>query len=251
MLRHIGRKQFLFFAITTMCVVLGAAAYAKRKELFVGTSAGEPASAIASQIGQPVILTYVASGVPASLSAPSFSISHAINGNSVFISSLSVNVAASPGYQLNKVSLTLFEFDSQGMLRRADSWLKTMPALSVGASNSFTLPLNRRSLISHRLVLAVERASNATQRWQVGHVSLAQAAASIANGKSLAVASVTQGALVPDEVGSILCVNGLNRARQLVDSSANESKLKKGVGGFSCNQQERSFSVIFTGSIEL
>ncbi|MGH9800917.1 MAG: hypothetical protein ACRD82_11185, partial [Blastocatellia bacterium] len=108
MLRHkrffsFGRKQVLFLALATMCLVVGVAAYGKR-ELFKRANTTAPIAA--SQTGQPTISTYVASGIPVSLYNPSISVSQTINTTSVFLSSVSFNVFALPGSQLIGASLT-------------------------------------------------------------------------------------------------------------------------------------------------
>jgi len=142
---------------------------------------------------------------------------------------------------VRNVSLSLFEFDAGGGLRRVDGWVRRVNLTDSRGMADVTIELERRFAPNSRLMLSVDRVNADTDTWETPFLTLAQAARQAAAGAPDADARVDRsGQPAPDLAGAALCSYAQGRAMWLAQAGD-----KGGYTSFTCDQSERSYSITF------
>jgi hypothetical protein len=185
---------------------------------------------------------YVAPGVPVALSNVVAEVEKTDNDKVDGVARVKFQLMTPGSAAVGSVSLTLFEFNGGGRLRRVGGWLREV-GLSPGSPQDASLELRRRLTNGDRLVLAVERASGAAGTWETSFTDLAQAVALLVTGRGPLTPAVQASAQqLPDDFGADYCAGALRRAMAL--SQAGD---KASVTSFGCNQSDRSYSFTYQG----
>jgi hypothetical protein len=197
-------------------------------------------SALIVQPGLPVALAHVPAGLPIVLSNLSLRGGDDGNGKRPRVESFVFRAVALGGQSLTSLNFVVFEFDAQGTLRRGASFISEHDGVRQGAVE-ITLPFERRLLADDRLVLAVERAGSGEKTWEIDFPALAKQAANVAKGRPAGAFSIREGAASQADVGSVLCLNGIRRARALAQPSTPTERPGK-ITSFTCDQNRRLFA---------
>jgi hypothetical protein len=237
------RPVALFITIASLVVsVVTATTIFKKRAL----STGGVGSAEEWRVGSPAVLapqSFVPDGLPVLLSDINTVTENHGDNKHAYVSSLQFRAVTPGGEEITSVSLTVFEFDSGGKLRRVDGWIKPVD-LSSGKTADITLPLERRLQNGNRLLLGVECANGPSGRWETDSADLAMSVAAATRGLPLVNTIVKEEQPAQDDSGASLCANGYRHALALARAGDGS-----GVTSYTCNQHERSYQFTFNGKV--
>jgi hypothetical protein len=246
------RASLLLLCIVAVCLLSIALGYARSTAWWKGPAKALNAAAMqGNQALAPVPLgAFVASDMPVALSGLTIAKgAHGVKDDagraeqSEGPAQLRFQVADKGRNNVKSLTFALFDFDERGLLRRVDSWGRTVDLSEEKGPAEITLDLGRRLHPQHRQVLAVEHAKNDNRTWHAQFPGLGRAANKVSNGTPDASAVVDRTEKVlPDDVGSVLCSNGFRKAMLLAQLGDGQS-----VTSFRCDQNNRSFNFTFSG----
>lgn len=223
--------------VLALCGLIGYASHPSGFAWFVrpfGAPAQEP------QPSAGAVKVFVPSGVPLTFSDLRLTKQTIGRGPDERIYDLRVNVSATGGAEVGTLNLALFEFDSSGILRRVDGWIKDIDPTS-GRVTELALRIDRKTTPETRLILTAERVLAQDRQWEMDYTDLARGASADASGREH-VPFVRQDPPVGNPSGAALCSEAFRRAMELVRAGDGQS-----VTSFTCDQTERSYRFTFNG----
>jgi hypothetical protein len=141
---------------------------------------------------------------------------------------------------LNAITLVALEYNSSGRLVRADGYQQRLDAVKFDTGER-VLSLGRNVPADNSLVLTVERASGDSSDWQSAFRDLAAGGSEKVRGGAAKLPPSTARSQVPPEgPGGDFCYQVMCRAQSVKEQG------QVGIGGVMCNQQERSWILVFS-----
>jgi hypothetical protein len=237
------RPVTLFITIASLIVgaVMAAVVFNKRALSFGRTDSAKEANVVSPAVLAPQ--AFVPDGLPVVLSDINAITLSQDNDKQAFVSALQFQLVASGRDQLTSLNLMVFEFDSEGKLRRVNAWVRPVD-LSSGKTEEITLPIERRLPNGNRLLLGVERANGPSSRWETDFADLAKGMAAAAGHQRLVNIAARQEQPAQDDSGALLCSEGFRRALALAQAGD-----KTGITSYTCNQHDRSYQFTFNGKV--